>query len=76
LFGLYFYITVHHQKKSRQELKQGRNQEAEADAQDMEEYFLPTDCSASLLIEPATSALIKKMPYRLAYSPILWRNFL
>lgn len=32
LFGLDFHIPVHHQRKSRQELKQGRNLEAGADA--------------------------------------------
>ena len=35
-FGLYFYITVHHQRKSVQELKNGRNLEAGADAEAME----------------------------------------
>jgi hypothetical protein len=28
LFGLLFYITVHHQRNSGQELKQGRNLKA------------------------------------------------
>jgi len=32
LFGLHFHITVHHQRKSGQELKQGRKLEAGADA--------------------------------------------
>jgi hypothetical protein len=31
--GLCFHITVHHQQKSGQELKQGRNLEAGADAE-------------------------------------------
>ena len=31
----YFHITVHHQKKPRQELKQDRNLEAEADRETM-----------------------------------------
>jgi diadenosine tetraphosphate (Ap4A) HIT family hydrolase len=33
LFGLHFHIIVHHEWKSGQELKQGRNLEAEADAE-------------------------------------------
>ena len=32
LLGLHLHITVHHQRKLGQELKQGRNLEAEADA--------------------------------------------
>ena len=41
LFGLDFHIPVH-QRKSRQELKQGRNLEAGADAEVMEGcYLLP-----------------------------------
>ena len=37
LFGLHFHITVHHQRKSEQELKQGRDLETGADAEAMEE---------------------------------------
>jgi hypothetical protein len=37
LFGLHFHITVHHQRKLGQELKQGRNLEAGADAEAIEE---------------------------------------
>jgi hypothetical protein len=33
LFSLCFHITVHHQRKSGQELKQGRNLEAGADTE-------------------------------------------
>jgi hypothetical protein len=36
LFGLHFQITVHHLRKSEQELTQGRNLEAGADAEAME----------------------------------------
>jgi hypothetical protein len=36
LFSLHFHITVHHQRKSGQELKQGRNLEAGADEEVME----------------------------------------
>ena len=36
LFGLLFHITVHHGRKSGQELKQGRHLEAGADAEAME----------------------------------------
>ena len=40
LVGFYFLISVHHQWKSRQELKEGRNLEAEADVEAMEEGSL------------------------------------
>jgi hypothetical protein len=36
LFGLYFHIAIHHQRKLGQELTQGRNLEAGADAEAME----------------------------------------
>ena len=36
LFSLHFYIAAHHQRKSGQELTQGRNLESEADAEAME----------------------------------------
>ena len=36
MFGSYFHITVHHQRKSGQGLKEGRNLEAGADAEAME----------------------------------------
>jgi hypothetical protein len=39
LFSLYFHIIVHHQRKSGQEIRQGRNREGRADANAME------DCS-------------------------------
>jgi hypothetical protein len=35
-FGLHFHITVHHQRKSGQEIKQGWNLEAGADAEAIE----------------------------------------
>lgn len=40
LFGLFFHISVRHQRKSGQELKKGRNLKTEADAEAMEEYCL------------------------------------
>ena len=48
---VYFHIAVHHQKKSGQELKQGRNLEAGADAEAMEGCCLLA-CSP-LLAQPA-----------------------
>jgi hypothetical protein len=42
LFSLHFHIGVHHQRKSGQALKQGRNLEAGADAEAMEECCLLT----------------------------------
>ena len=38
LFGLHFDIVFRHWKKSKQEIKQGRNLEAETEAETMEEY--------------------------------------
>ena len=40
LLGLHFSIAVHHQRKPEQELKQGRNLEAGADAEAMEKPCL------------------------------------
>ncbi|EDL21040.1 mCG140729 [Mus musculus] len=54
LFGLHFHITVHHQRKSEQELKQGRDLETGADAEAMEQCrFLTCSCGliACFLIE-------------------------
>jgi hypothetical protein len=42
LFSLHFHIDGHHQKKSGQELTQGRNLEAGAKAEAMEECYLLT----------------------------------
>jgi hypothetical protein len=36
LFSLHFHIAVHHQRQSGQELKQGKNLEARADAEALE----------------------------------------
>jgi hypothetical protein len=47
-YGLYFHISVHYGRKLRQELKQGRNLEAGADAEAMEECCL-LPCSCDLL---------------------------
>ena len=48
LFGLHFHSTVHHKRKSGQELKQGRILEAGADAEAMEKWNLLV-CSHALL---------------------------
>ena len=50
-YGLYFHISVHYGRKLRQELKQGRNLEAGADAEAMEgaAYWLPSPGLFSLL---------------------------
>jgi hypothetical protein len=48
LLGLHFYIAVHHQRKSGQELTQCRNLEAGADAEIMEGCCLLA-CSAFFL---------------------------
>ena len=78
VFGLCFQISVHHGRKSEQELKQGRNQEAGANAVAMEGCYLLA-CSTCFLVELRTTSsgmapptmgcvfphqsLIKKMPY-------------
>jgi len=87
LFDLHFHITVHHQRRSGQELKQDRNLEAEAEAEAMITGLLLMACSACFLIEQKTTSLgraqstmgwalhhqslIKNMACRLAYSLIL-----
>jgi hypothetical protein len=48
LLGLYFHITICHEWKSGQELKQSRNLEAGADAEVMEGYWLLA-CSACFI---------------------------
>jgi hypothetical protein len=53
--GLHFRITVHHQRKSRQKLKHGRNLEAEADAEAMEKCLLPMAYSVHILMELKTT---------------------
>jgi hypothetical protein len=40
LFGLHFQITVHHLRKSGQELKQGRNLKIGAEAEAIDKYYL------------------------------------
>jgi hypothetical protein len=56
----YVHIAIHHQRKSGQELNQGRNLEAGADAEAMEAMLLtgvlPLACSACFLIEPRTTS--------------------
>ena len=60
LFGLHFHITVHHQRKSGQELKQDRNLETGADAESVEGCdltgLLLAACSACFLVEPKTTS--------------------
>jgi hypothetical protein len=51
LFGLHFYIIVHHRRKSGQELKQVRNLEPGSDAETIKEYSVLT--FSSWLIQPA-----------------------
>jgi hypothetical protein len=46
LFSLYFHIVVLHQRKSGQEVTQGRNLKAEADAETTKKCCLP--CLAQL----------------------------
>jgi hypothetical protein len=53
LFGLHYHIAVHHLRKSRGDLKQGRNPEAVDDADAMEGCYLLV-CSGCFLIEPRT----------------------
>lgn len=50
-FDLYFYITVHHLRKSRQKLKEARNLKAGGEAEDMEgaAYWLAPHGFLSLL---------------------------
>jgi hypothetical protein len=59
-FTLYFHIIVHHWRKLGQELKQGRNLEAGADSEAMEECYLlacfSMACSACFLTESRSSA--------------------
>jgi hypothetical protein len=50
LFGLHFHITAHHQRKSGQELKHGRNLEAGTDAEVVKGMLL------SSLLPEASSA--------------------
>jgi hypothetical protein len=57
LFGLHFHIAVHHQQKSGQKLKQGRNLEAGADAETMLLTGLLSQlCSPYFLTEPWTTS--------------------
>ena len=51
LFALCFHITVHHERKSGQEIKQGRNLEAGAGAEATDGFYLLA-CS-SWLAQPA-----------------------
>ena len=79
----FFHITVHHGQKSGQELKQGRNLEARADTDTMEECCL-SDCSPHFLMEPRTTrqewyspiAISNKMSCRLSYTLISQGYFL
>jgi hypothetical protein len=63
LFRLHFHIVVHYQRKSGQELTQGRNLEAGDDEQTMEGWFLLAwDCSACFLREHRTTSPGMKPP--------------
>ena len=53
LFDLLFHITVHHRRKSGQELKQGRILEVGADAEAVEEVAAGLFCFS---IEPLTAS--------------------
>jgi hypothetical protein len=81
LSGLHFHITVHHQKGSGQELKQGRNLEAGTDAEAMEGWCSlacsPWIAQLAFLKNPGIGpshnglgpppSITKKMPYLFAY---------
>ena len=78
LFGLHFHITIHHQRKSEQELTQGRNLETGVNSQVMRgaAYWLVTHGLCSLLIKTRSTnpkvanrlgsptSLTKKMVFR------------
>ena len=51
LFGFHFHIAVHHQRSQDKDLRQGRNPEARADAEAMEDaaYWLAPHGLLSLL---------------------------
>ena len=83
LFSSHFHITVHHQRKSGQELKQGRDLEAGADAEAMEGCCI-VPCLLLMACSYRTQdhqlrggttlshqLLMKKMSYWLAYSLML-----
>jgi hypothetical protein len=78
LSGLNYYITVHHQRKSGQELKQGRNLAGEADAEAMEEQMLTSllfmACSTHFVIKSKTSGW-HALEWACLYQ-ILWKLFL
>ena len=90
---VYFFLrTAHHKRKSGQELKHGRDPEAEADAEAMEGCcftdLLPTAFSVFFLIQSRTTRpnmatptmgwalLHQSLIKKMAYSWILWRHFL
>ena len=66
LFSLHFHITLHRQRKSGQELTQGRNLEPGTDAEALDGVLrttlLPLACSACFLIEPRTTSLGMALP--------------
>jgi hypothetical protein len=74
LFSLNFHITVHHQRKSGLELKQGRNLEAGADTAAMEECCLlacfPWLAQPAFLQNPASPAQGWHHPQRAGSSSI------
>lgn len=84
LFHSNFHIPVYHQRHWGQELKQNKNMESGAEAEAMESaaYWLYPHC---FLLAPRLpsqdwpyphQSLIHTMPYRLAYSLVLWSRFL
>ena len=63
--GLLYHSTVHHQRKSGQELKYRRNLEAGADAEAVRGMLLLDPswfCSACFLAEPRTTSLEMALP--------------
>ena len=60
LFGLHFHTIAYHRRESGQELKQGQNLEAGADAEARGVWLtglLITSCPVCFLIEPRTTSL-------------------
>ena len=61
LFGLYFYIVVHHWRKQVRELKESMNLETGADAEAMEGLlhigFLHVALSDCFSVQPSTAVL-------------------
>lgn len=69
LFDLHLHITVLHWRKYGQQLKQGRNEEAGADAEAVEEYCLLT-CSSQWLSLLSYSTQDRQLRGRTTYSGV------